>query len=88
MMCIDISINNDEICEEDEDFQLLLESGSEGGTTITNSPGSVVIIDDDGMCLLTTYLQRCESACSFKQACTYMQGFIQDFSKRSWGKTI
>lgn len=48
MMCRDIEINDDMICEGNEDFELLLESGPDGGTTITNSPGSVFIVDDDG----------------------------------------
>lgn len=47
-VCNDFEINDDEICEGNEDFDLLLQSCPEGGTTITNSPGSVNIIDDDG----------------------------------------
>ena len=49
VVCANISIINDEISEGNEDFVLLLESGSDEGITITNSPGFVTIIDDDGM---------------------------------------
>ena len=47
-ICADIEINDDMICEGNENFGLLLESGTDGGTTILNSPGSVTIIDNDG----------------------------------------
>ena len=46
--CSNISINNNRLCEEDKFFQLVLESGPDGGTVITNSPGMIVILDDDG----------------------------------------
>lgn len=47
MFCRDILINNDMICEGPEDFSLVLESGQDGGSVITNAPGTATIIDDD-----------------------------------------
>ena len=48
VVCNNISINDDEICEGTEDFDLVLASGPDGGSSILNSPGMVFIIDDDG----------------------------------------
>ena len=48
VVCNNISINDDDICEETEDFNLVLGSGPDGGSSISNSPGMVFIIDDDG----------------------------------------
>ena len=48
IICRNITINNDMICEGPEDFNVVLASGPDGGSIITNSPGTVTILDDDG----------------------------------------
>ena len=50
MMCNNIDITDDDTDEGAEDFDLILTTRPEGGTSIANSPGSVLIIDDDGKC--------------------------------------
>ena len=47
--CNNICINDDDICEGTEDFDLVLASGPTGGSFVVNSPGMVIIIDNDGM---------------------------------------
>jgi hypothetical protein len=46
--CTNIDINDDMICEGPEVFSVVLSSGPDGGSMITNSPGMATIIDNDG----------------------------------------
>lgn len=47
MLCEDIGIVNDDLCEATETFNVAAESVG-GGTTIINSPAVATIFDDDG----------------------------------------
>ena len=48
MLCINIPILDDLLCEGSEDINLLLSSSDENAR-ITSSRGTVTILDDDGM---------------------------------------
>ena len=47
MLCVDIPINNDTLCEADEMFNVTL-STLDPAVTLDPTAGTVTIIDDDG----------------------------------------
>ena len=47
MLCVDVSINDDNLCEDDEMFDISL-STLDPAVTLDPDTGSVTIIDDDG----------------------------------------
>ena len=48
MLCIDIPIENDDICEGDETFQVTLSDNDPNTRTVAPTLATVTIIDDDG----------------------------------------
>ena len=48
MMCINIQIENDDICEGDENFQVALSDNDPNTLRVTPTTATVTIIDDDG----------------------------------------
>ena len=58
MLCVDVPINDDNLCEADEMFSVSLTT-VDPAVTLDPDSGTVTIVDDDGMLASMTYYNIC-----------------------------